>query len=75
MLNEIQIRTALRCYLFGNSTVYIQTDENGPFFVYHSGTKTWSKRDSDSFWDSWDFSPELFLIISNEDAVKIIYRS
>ncbi|MBQ9976277.1 MAG: hypothetical protein IJP16_07175 [Clostridia bacterium] len=72
-LNKSQIQIARKCYLFGEETIYIEIDENSPIFVYQHKDKKWSKLEADSFWDSWDSAPHLFLPISNEGAIKRIY--
>ena len=74
-LNEDQARAALQCFLFGTDKIYIQVDENGPFFACNLGSKSWSRRDSLSFWESYDFDPYVFLPISNDEAVKMIFCS
>lgn len=72
-LNKDQILIARKCYLVDENTIYVETDENSPVFVYQLKDKKWSKQEADSFWDSWDSASHLFLHISNEEAVKIIY--
>lgn len=72
-LNKNQILIARKCYLFDKNTIYIEIDENSPIFVYQLKDKKWSKREADSFWNSWDSAPHLFSPISNEGAVKRIY--
>ena len=72
-LHKNQILTARKCYFFGNDTIYLEIDEKSELFVYRLNDKKWSKREADSFWDSWDAAPHLFLPISNEEAVKRIY--
>ena len=74
-LNEDQVRAALQCFLFGTDKIYIQVDENGPLFVCNLGSKSWSRRDSLSFWESYDLDPYVFLPISNDEAVKMIFCS
>lgn len=72
-LNKNQIQIARKCYLFDENTIYIEIYENCPIFVYQHKDKKWSKREADSFWNSWDSAPHLFLPISNEEAIKRIY--
>lgn len=72
-LNKSQIQIARKCYLFGEDTIYIEIDEKRLIYIYQLKDKKWSKREADSFWDSWDSAPHLFLPISNEEAVKRIY--
>ena len=72
-LEENQILSAKQCYLFGENVIYVVLDDVSDVFVYHISEKNWSKRSNESFWESWDLSPELFLPIENEEAVKKIF--
>ena len=72
-LEENQILSAKQCYLFGKDILYIAFEDISDIFVYHITEKSWSKRSNEGFWNSWDVSPELFLPITNEEAVKKIF--
>ena len=73
ILSEKQISDAKECYLFGDKILYIVVDKDGDVFVYNLESKSWSKRSSDSFWDSWDSSPGLFIPVDSDEAVRVIY--
>lgn len=72
-LCEKHILNAKECFLFGDDTVYVVLKDNDRIFAFNICHKVWMTRSTDGFWDSWDFSPELFLPISNEEALAKIY--
>ncbi|MBE6793585.1 MAG: hypothetical protein E7532_01420 [Ruminococcaceae bacterium] len=72
ILSEQQILDVKECYLFGDKILYIIVDKDTDVFVFNLESKNWSKRSSDSFWDSWDFEPDLFLRVSSIEAIMLI---
>lgn len=73
ILSEQQISNAKECYLFGDKILYIVVDKDSDVFVYNLESKSWSKRNAERFWDSWDSSPGLFIPVDSDEAVRVIY--
>lgn len=71
-LSVKQILDAKECYLFGDKILYIIVDKDSDVFVFNLESKNWSKRSSDSFWDSWDLDPTVFIRISSDEAIRTI---
>lgn len=72
ILSEKQISDAKECYLFGDKILYIVVDKDGDVFVYNLESKSWSKRNAERFWDSWDLDPTVFIRISSDEAIRTI---
>lgn len=74
LLDEQQILSARQCYLFGNKVVYIDMDDQSDLLVYDLTNNSWRTRSNESFWDSWNSAPHLFVPIKNEEAVSMIFE-
>lgn len=75
ILSEQQISNAKECYLFGDKILYIVVDKDSDVVVFNLESKHWSKRKADSLWDSLNFDPTVFIPISTDETIRMIYSA
>ena len=75
LLTREQVKNANRIYLFAERIIYIDVENPNHIYCFDLNNVAWSTRDLNSFWNSWDVNPYLYIPLDDDEAIDLIFNS
>lgn len=67
-----KLKQAKKIYIFGDNILYFVPHDETEDVICASLGGGWWHRNQNSFWDSWDFDPLLFLHVEIDEALQTL---